>query len=81
MLAWKNAKNEIEYVLPKGHIEGDETLQETALREISEETGLAIRDLHVIKFMNKIAYSFIAGYLEGAPIIHKEVSLFLVQYK
>jgi 8-oxo-dGTP pyrophosphatase MutT (NUDIX family) len=80
MLAWKNAKNQLEYVLPKGHIEGDETAMETALREIGEETGLCVDDLHVVKFMNKIAYSFIAGYLEGAPIIHKEVSLFLVRY-
>ncbi len=80
MLAWKNAKNELEYVLPKWHIEEDESALETAVREISEETGLAESDLHVVKFMNKIAYSFIAGYLEGAPIIHKEVSLFLVKY-
>lgn len=80
MLAWKNAKNQLEYVLPKGHIEGEETAMETALREISEETWLAESHLHVVKFMNKIAYSFIAGYLEGAPIIHKEVSLFLVRY-
>lgn len=80
MLAWKNAKDELEYVLPKGHIEENETVLDTALREISEETGLLQQDLHVIKFMNKIAYSFIAGYLEGAPIIHKEVSLFLVKY-
>lgn len=80
MLAWKNAKDELEYVLPKGHIEENETVLDTALREISEETGLLQRDLNVIKFMNKIAYSFIAGYLEGAPIIHKEVSLFLVKY-
>ena len=64
MLAWKNAKDELEYVLPKGHIEENETVLDTALREISEETGLLQRDLHVIKFMNKIAYSFIAGYLE-----------------
>ena len=81
MLAWKNAKNELEYVLPKWHIEWDETAMQTALREISEETGLAEKDLEIVKFMNKIAYSFIAGYLEGAPIIHKEVSLFLVKYK
>ena len=80
MLAWKNAKNELEYVLPKWHIEKDETAMQTAIREISEETWLAEKDLEVVKFMNKIAYSFIAGYLEGAPVIHKEVSLFLVKY-
>jgi 8-oxo-dGTP pyrophosphatase MutT (NUDIX family) len=54
---------------------------ETALREISEETGLAIRDFEVIKFMNKINYSFIATYMEGSPMIHKDVYLFLVKYK
>ena len=28
------------WVLPKGHVEADETLEQTALREIYEETGL-----------------------------------------
>jgi 8-oxo-dGTP pyrophosphatase MutT (NUDIX family) len=81
MLAWKNARWDTEYVLPKWHIEEDETAMETALREISEETGLAIRDFEVIKFMNKINYSFIATYMEGSPMIHKDVYLFLVKYK
>ena len=80
MLAWKNAKDELEYVLPKGHIENDESPMETALREISEETGLLESDLKVIKFMNTVNYSFTASYLEWAPLIHKEVSLFLVKY-
>jgi 8-oxo-dGTP pyrophosphatase MutT (NUDIX family) len=80
MLAWRNARDEIEYVLPKGHIENDESPLETALREISEETGLSEKDLKVIKFMNTINYSFIATYLEWTPMIHKEVSLFLVKY-
>ncbi len=80
MLAWKNAKWDMEYVLPKWHIETDETAMETALREISEETGLAHSELEVIKFMNKINYSFIATYLEGSPVINKDVYLFLVKY-
>lgn len=80
MLAWRNARDDLEYVLPKWHIENDESPMETALREISEETWLHERDLKVIKFMNTINYSFTATYLEWAPIIHKEVSLFLVKY-
>lgn len=80
MLAWKNARWDMEYVLPKWHMEDDETAAETALREIWEETGLALADLKVIKFMNKITYSFIATYLEDAPTINKDVYLFLVKY-
>lgn len=60
LLAWKNARDDIEYVLPKGHIENDETAAETAVREISEETGLEAENLEVIKFMNTINYSFVA---------------------
>lgn len=80
LLAWKNARGDTEYVLPKGHIEDDETAAETAVREISEETGLDMESLEVIKFMNTINYSFVASHIEGSPMIHKEVSLFLVRY-
>ena len=64
MLAWKNARGVVEYVLPKGHIEDDESAMETARREIAEETGLPQEDLDVIKFMNTIQYSFVASHLE-----------------
>jgi 8-oxo-dGTP pyrophosphatase MutT (NUDIX family) len=80
MLAVKKARWGFEYVLPKWHIEEDEKAMETALREISEETGLAVEQLHIIKFMNKINYSFIASHLEWSPMIHKDVFLFLVKY-
>jgi ADP-ribose pyrophosphatase YjhB (NUDIX family) len=45
-------------------MENTETAKDTALREINEETGLAIEDLEVIKFMSKINYSFIASHKE-----------------
>jgi len=64
LLEWENAKREREFVLPKGKMENAETAKDTALREINEETGLAIEDLEVIKFMSKINYSFIATYKE-----------------
>ncbi len=81
MLAWKNGRDELEYVLPKGKIENDEKAMETALREISEESGLAIADLTVIKFMNKVRYDYFASHLPDSPLVHKEVHLFLVKYK
>jgi 8-oxo-dGTP pyrophosphatase MutT (NUDIX family) len=61
-------------------MEGEETAKDTALREISEETGLAAEKLEVIKFMTKINYSFVATHKEGSPIVDKDVYLFLVKY-
>ena len=40
LLEWRNKRGFSKYVLPKGHMEETETAQETALREICEETGL-----------------------------------------
>lgn len=80
LLSRKNGKGENEYVLPKGHMEGSETAKDTALREISEETGLEVSELEVIKFMTKINYSFVATHKEGSPLIDKDVYLFLVKY-
>lgn len=57
-----------------------ETAKDTALREISEETNLAVKDLEIIKFMSKVSYSFVASYKEGNPIVEKDLYLFLVKY-
>lgn len=38
---------EEKYVLPKGHVEGKETLEEAAKREVSEETGYC--DIEIIE--------------------------------
>ena len=75
-----NASGSREYVLPKGHIEEMETAKETALREISEETGLAAEQLSIIKFITKISYTFVASHKNGNPMIDKDVYLFLVRY-
>ena len=45
LLLHKHRQNE--YVLPKGHVEEGETLEQTAVRETQEETGYAhLRVLH-----------------------------------
>lgn len=80
LLEWENSKGEKVFVIPKGHIENEETAKDTAIREISEETGLDILDLEVIKFMSKINYSFVATHKDGNPLINKDVYLFLVKY-
>ena len=42
-----------EYSFPKGHLEGNETIQECAIRETIEETG---HDVKIIKKLKSIKY-------------------------
>jgi len=58
--------------LPKGHIEPGETPEQTAVREIAEETGIAGE---VVRPLGTIDYWFIA---DGAKRIHKTVHHFLL---
>lgn len=58
--------------LPKGHVEDDETEQETALREIKEETGI---DAKIVPgFRETVNYRLPNGNV-------KEVVLFIAEYK
>jgi len=45
VIARRNRAGRIEWCLPKGHQEADETLVETAEREVAEETGIQGRAL------------------------------------
>lgn len=58
--------------LPKGHIEAGETREQTAAREIQEETGISGR---VIGELGTIDFTFVA---EGRRI-HKTVHHFLLE--
>lgn len=44
-----------DYVLPKGRVEKGETIEETALREVKEESGI---DGTIKKYLGEINYSF-----------------------
>ncbi len=44
-----------DWVLPKGRIEKGESLEETALREVFEETGARAE---IIRYLGKISYSY-----------------------
>lgn len=59
--------------LPKGHIENAETPEETALREVAEETGLAT--LAVIDQLPTIDWYF----RERGRVIHKFCHFFLLE--
>ena len=51
----KNLSGKIVWTFPKGHIEKSETIENTALREVSEETGYSCE---IIKPLGKTQYSF-----------------------
>jgi 8-oxo-dGTP pyrophosphatase MutT (NUDIX family) len=59
---------------PKGHLEDGETEEDTALRELSEETGLTDVEL-IPDFREVIEYWF----KKGGDSIHKKVVFFLAR--
>lgn len=64
------------FCLPKGKIEKPETPQETALREVEEETGLKGR---IEKEIGKINYWFYSKEEKGR--IFKTVYFYLIKYE
>ena len=72
IIARLNRAGRVEWCLPKGHVEDGETLAETAVREVAEETG--IRGV-VVDTLGAIDYWFFA---DGRRI-HKTVHLFLLE--
>ena len=60
------------WVFPKGTPDGDETIEETALREVREETGLAVR---AVRPLGTVEYWF--G--PGSGRVHKAVHFFLME--
>ncbi len=58
--------------LPKGHIEAGETTEQTAVREVKEETGISA---HVLRKLGTIDYWFVAERRR----VHKTVHHFLLE--
>lgn len=50
-----NRGGRIDWCVPKGHPEGDETIEQAAIREIAEETGL---EVEILEHLGDIAYEF-----------------------
>ncbi len=55
LIARRNRSQRIEWCLPKGHVEAGETLEQTAAREVAEETGIIGR---VLITLGTIEYRF-----------------------
>lgn len=63
-----------DWEFPKGGVEGDEELQQTAIREVTEEAG--ITDFRLLNgFRREYNYVFQAG----GKTIHKTVHLFIAE--
>ncbi|MFM1927189.1 MAG: hypothetical protein RLZ06_765 [Actinomycetota bacterium] len=50
-----NRGGRIDWCVPKGHPEGDETIEQAAVREIAEETGL---EVYILEHLGDIRYEF-----------------------
>ena len=61
----------VTWTLPKGTPHPGETREETALREVTEETGL---DVRILRTAGSIEYSFV----QGATRIHKTVHYYVM---
>ena len=61
----------VAWVLPKGTPSGDESIEQTALREVCEETGL---DVRIVEPVGSIRYTFV----QSGARVHKTVHHFLM---
>ena len=67
----RRERDEVTWTLPKGTPHAGETTEETALREVTEESGL---EVGIIRPFDSIAYTFV----QGRTRIHKIVHYFLM---
>jgi len=67
VIARRNRAGRVEWCLPKGHLESDETLEEAAEREVAEETGIIGR---VLASLGTIDYWFSASGARVHKIVH-----------
>ncbi len=68
----RRSRDAVTWTLPKGTPDPGETIEETALREVGEETGLLVR---IIEPLPSIEYAFV----QDGTRIHKTVHYFLME--
>ena len=67
IIARRNRAGRVEWCLPKGHMEGEETLEEAAAREVAEETGITGR---VLTSLGTIDYWFSTADKRVHKVVH-----------
>ena len=68
----RRSRDAVTWTLPKGTPDPGETVEETAVREVGEETGL---DVRIIEPLPDIEYTFV----QGGTRIEKTVHYFLME--
>jgi 8-oxo-dGTP pyrophosphatase MutT (NUDIX family) len=72
LMARFNRGGKLEWCIPKGHLEENETSEQAALREVFEETGL---EAEIIAQLGEVNYQFI----QDGSKISKTVHVYLMQ--
>lgn len=67
IIARRNRAGRLEWCLPKGHLEGEETAAEAAVREIAEETGITSS---VIQHLGTVDYWFSSQHHRIHKVVH-----------
>jgi 8-oxo-dGTP pyrophosphatase MutT (NUDIX family) len=71
--------SDLVWILPKGHVEPGERMEDTALREVREETGL---DAEIIGHLGDVTYWYARREREGKPArVFKRVRFFLMLFR
>ena len=65
-------RDAVTWTLPKGTPEAGETVEQTAVREVAEETGLEVR---IVRPLDSIEYTFV----QKGTRVHKTVHYFLME--
>jgi 8-oxo-dGTP pyrophosphatase MutT (NUDIX family) len=68
----RRGRDAVTWTLPKGTPDAGETVEQTALREVAEETGLEVR---IVEPLRAIEYDFV----QDGTRIHKTVHYFLME--
>ena len=68
----RRGRDSVTWTLPKGTPDPGETVEQTALREVGEETGLEVR---IVEPLGAIEYDFV----QDGTRIHKTVHYFLME--
>jgi len=67
LMARFNRGGKLEWCIPKGHLEQDETSEQAAIREVFEETGL---EAQIIEYLGEVNYQFIQDGFKISKTVH-----------